>query len=160
MTRIASRGLMQVTLGLAWWMQPGVKCAACPAQLATLPGLREALHASGHSAALKQCSDPTAPSADRLLHGDLPRGPQCWHGAHMQTEALLMVSFPPMQEAEALRDALSAQHEEAALAVKQVAEQTTALRTAGFDSLPEVLAAIERLQQQVRFLLCLLVLQV
>ena len=78
----------------------------------------------------------------------------------MQTEALLMVSFPPMQEAEALRDALSAQHEEAALAVKQVAEQTTALRTAGFDSLPEVLAAIERLQQQVRFLLCLLVLQV
>ena len=59
-----------------------------------------------------------------------------------------------------LRAALAAQREEAALAVKHLAEQATALRAAGFDSLPEVLVAVERLQQQVSFLLCLPVLQV
>ena len=49
--------------------------------------------------------------------------------------ALLMVSFPPVREAEAMRAALSAQQEEAA-------EQAAALWAAGSDSLPELLAAI------------------
>ena len=68
--------------------------------------------------------------------------------------ALLKLSFPPVQEAEALQEALSARREEAALAVKQFAEQAAALRAAGFDSKPEVHAAGERLQKQVRPLLC------